>query len=162
MAHQVWWKNSRGEWYVIIQVVLFGLIGLVPFLIDSRPDLPDGASTAARVIGATLGAIGLFLSFAGIFRLGVNLSALPHPVEGAPLIQTGVYGIVRHPIYSGVILAAVGWALVTISLLALLLAVILFAFFDIKSRREERWLITVFPEYAAYRTRVRKLIPFVY
>jgi protein-S-isoprenylcysteine O-methyltransferase Ste14 len=46
--------------------------------------------------------------------------------------------------------------------LTLLLSVVLFVFFDIKSRREERMMLRQFPDYAAYRQRVKKLIPFVY
>ena len=38
----------------------------------------------------------------------------------------------------------------------------LFVLLDVKSRREERWLVEKFPEYPAYQRRVRKLIPFVY
>jgi protein-S-isoprenylcysteine O-methyltransferase Ste14 len=162
LPHQAWWKNSRGEWYVIIQVFLFALVAFGPVMIDDQPDLPDGWRTAALVIGAVLGIIGLYLIFAGLFRLGTHVSPLPHPVEGAPLIQTGVYGLVRHPIYSGGIIGAVGWGLINVSWLTLLFAVILFFFFDAKSRREERWLMKEFPEYAGYRTRVHKLIPFVY
>lgn len=162
MGQQAWWKNSRGEWYVVIQVFLFVLVAFGPALDNTDLDLPDGWRTAALVIGLIVAGFGAFLIFAGLFRLGVNISPLPHPKAGAPLIQTGVYGLVRHPIYSGAIIGTVGWALITVSLLTLVFAVILLLFFDIKSRREERWLITVFPEYATYRTRVHKLIPFVY
>jgi protein-S-isoprenylcysteine O-methyltransferase Ste14 len=73
-----------------------------------------------------------------------------------------MYGVVRHPIYSGLIFGAVGWALINASLLTLVYAIILFVFFDIKSRREERWLARKFPAYDEYRRRVRKLVPFVY
>jgi protein-S-isoprenylcysteine O-methyltransferase Ste14 len=115
-----------------------------------------------RVVGLVLGGIGMLLALGGLFALGTNLSPLPHPKEGAPLVETGVYGVVRHPIYSGLILGAAGWALLHGSLLTLVLAGVLFVFFDIKSRREERWLARQFPAYERYRTRVRKLIPFIY
>ena len=78
------------------------------------------------------------------------------------LVQRGAYGIVRHPIYSGLITGAFGWALLNTSVVTLIYASVLLVFFDIKSRREERWLARKFPEYAAYQRRVRKLIPFVY
>jgi protein-S-isoprenylcysteine O-methyltransferase Ste14 len=77
-------------------------------------------------------------------------------------VETGPYGWVRHPIYSGLILAAFGWALIAQGWLTLLWAVVLLVFFDIKSRREERWLMARFPAYASYRKRVRKLIPLIY
>ena len=44
----------------------------------------------------------------------------------------------------------------------LLLPVLLFIFFDLKSRREEQWLREAYPDYPAYQKRVKKLIPWVY
>ena len=78
------------------------------------------------------------------------------------LIQSGLYGLVRHPMYGGVILSALGWALFRASLPALVLAVILAVFFDRKAHYEEKRLAAAYPEYPDYRRRVRKLIPFIY
>jgi protein-S-isoprenylcysteine O-methyltransferase Ste14 len=155
-------RTPRGEWYVVVQLVLFILVAIGPWLVDVQIDLPDTARQVIVVIGGVLAVIGLALVAAGILRLGRHLSPLPHPKDGAPLIQTGVYGIVRHPMYGGAIIAAVGWALVNLSPLTLVFAILLFVFFDFKSRREERWLAQTFPEYGDYRRRVRKLIPFIY
>ena len=91
-----------------------------------------------------------------------NLTAVPRPVEGGRLIEHGVYRLVRHPIYAGIITAAVGWALVTASPAALLVAGVIGLFFDLKTRREEAWLLEAYPAYADYQRRVRKLLPFVY
>jgi len=77
-------------------------------------------------------------------------------------VETGLYAWVRHPIYCGLILAALGWALFVQGWLTLVWAGLLLVFFDIKSRREEAWLMARFPGYAAYRQRVRKLIPYLY
>ena len=108
------------------------------------------------------GAAGVALALAGLHALGRNLTPLPHPKEGATMVASGAYAIVRHPIYVGLVLAAFGWALAWRSPITLALALALFAFFDIKSRREETWLVEAFPAYAEYRRRVRKLVPFVY
>ena len=159
---QPWWKNSRGEWYVVVQMVLFVLIALGPESWDVRPDLSTPLRLALMAIGFVLGALGLALSMAGLFGLGSNLSVFPHPKDDATLVRSGPYRLVRHPIYSGLIIGAVGWALLNTSLVTLVYALALFVFFDIKARREERWLIRKFPDYAAYRVRVHKLIPFVY
>lgn len=161
-SRERWWKNARGEWYIIIQTFLFALVALGPNWPDARAGLPTGWYVAALVSGVVLGAAGLFLAIAGVLALGNNLSVLPHPKDDATLTQAGVYCLVRHPIYSGLVIGAAGWALINISLLTLGYAVILFAFFDIKSRREERWLVRKFPEYVPYQQRVRKLLPFVY
>ena len=105
---------------------------------------------------------GILLAATGAVKLGKNLTPLPRPKENATLVVTGAYGLVRHPIYSGITFIAFGWGLWLHSWLTICYALLLFAFFDIKSRREERWLEEKFTGYAAYKKRVRKLIPFVY
>jgi protein-S-isoprenylcysteine O-methyltransferase Ste14 len=77
-------------------------------------------------------------------------------------VTSGVYGLVRHPIYTGLILGTLGWSLWNANLLGAGLALLLFVFFDLKSRREERWLMEAYPGYAEYKRHVRKLIPLVY
>jgi protein-S-isoprenylcysteine O-methyltransferase Ste14 len=99
---------------------------------------------------------------AGLVRLGRGLTPLPYPRDGGELVQNGPFAFVRHPMYCGGIALALGWALCVRSWLTLGYVAILFVFLDLKSRREERWLTERFPEYAGYRRRVRKLVPFVY
>jgi protein-S-isoprenylcysteine O-methyltransferase Ste14 len=106
--------------------------------------------------------VGGVLFVVGLVRLGRGLTPLPYPKDGAELIQTGPFALVRHPIYSGALVLALGWALYVQGWLTLGYVVVLFVFLDVKSRREERWLAEKFPAYAAYQRRVRKLVPFVY
>ncbi len=162
MATQPWWKGSRGEWYVVVQFILLGLVALAPLLPVGHAAWPQPLGMIARAAGLLLGAGGAALAVVGVLGLGRNLSALPHPKEGAFFVEQGAYRLVRHPIYSGLTFGCLGWALLTNSLAALALAVVVLAFFDLKSRREERWLMAKFPEYAGYRRRVRKLIPYLY
>lgn len=107
-------------------------------------------------------ALGSLVSLLAALHLGSNLTPLPQPKEGATLVVTGMYRFVRHPIYFGVIMMGIGFALWVNGWLTLVEAVVLALFFDIKSRREEVWLAEHFSTYAAYQQRVRKLIPFVY
>jgi protein-S-isoprenylcysteine O-methyltransferase Ste14 len=109
-----------------------------------------------------LGLLGLILILLGLFSLGTNLTPFPRPREDNRLVETGVYGLVRHPIYSGLVLGSLGWACLLASSLTLGYALILFLFFDIKSRQEEKWLAGKHAHYRAYQNRVRKLIPFIY
>ena len=99
---------------------------------------------------------------AGILGLRRQLTAYPMPVPGGRLIDDGVFGLVRHPMYGGAVIAAVGWGLVTASPTTLASALALLVFFDLKSRREEAWLGERFGGYAAYRRRTRRLIPWLY
>lgn len=161
MSDNAWWKGRNGEWYVVVQFIFFGLLFVSPFLFRTSP-WPSPWSTAARVAGILLGFAGLGLIGGGLINLGSNLTAVPRPKEDAHFVEHGAYRLVRHPIYSGIILGGFGWALMWNSLPSLLIAVALFVFLDVKSRREETWLTEKYPEYPGYRQRVRKLIPFVY
>jgi protein-S-isoprenylcysteine O-methyltransferase Ste14 len=162
MTQAPWWKGKRGEWYVVAQVGLFALVLLGPRNLPGAAPWPDPYALVATFAGAVLALVGGALSFAALFRLGPNLTPLPFPKAGSVLVESGPYSIVRHPIYSGLVFAACGWALVVHGSLTVLYALVLFVFFDIKSRKEERWLSDKFPEYGDYQHRVRKLVPFLY
>jgi len=151
--------GPRGEGWVAIQVALFALLALAGTV---GPAWGDPWLAAGRVAGTILLAAGLVIIALGLLGLRENLTAVPRPVEGGRLIDTGVYGLVRHPIYTGIATAAAGWGLLAASPPALVVALVILLFFDAKSRREEAWLLAAYPGYAAYRRRVRKLIPFVY
>ena len=157
-----WWKGARGEWLVVAQVALIGLLFLGPRAVAGQPAWAFPFPRACTVVGGVLMAGGAVLFFASLVRLGRGLTPLPYPKDGAELVQTGPFALVRHPIYSGGLVLGFGWALWVQSWLTLGYAVVLFVFLDAKSRREERWLVERFPAYATYRRRVRKLIPFVY
>lgn len=157
-----WWQGPRGEWYVVAQTVLLALLLFGPRTFLGWPPWAYPFTALAAVGSVILLLLGLFLAGGGMLALGANLTPLPCPKEQATLVETGLYRLVRHPIYSGVICLALGWALWVQGWLTIAYAILLFVFFDCKSRREERWLLEKFAGYAAYRQRVRKLIPFIY
>ena len=64
--------------------------------------------------------------------------------------------------YVGVVASGAGWGIVTGSVFALCLAIVLALLFDAKARREEAWLSSRYPAYRGYRTRTRRFIPGVY
>jgi protein-S-isoprenylcysteine O-methyltransferase Ste14 len=150
--------GPRGEGWLILQGIVFLLVIAAGWFGPAW----DGV---ARVIGAAIGALfvlgGVTLAVRGTRDLSDALTPLPYPRAGASLIQTGVYARVRHPIYGGIIVGAVGWALMTASIPALAMAVVTWAFFFVKSIREEAWLVERFPDYPAYRSRTRRLIPWI-
>jgi protein-S-isoprenylcysteine O-methyltransferase Ste14 len=156
MEHIPWWKGTRGEWYVVIQFALCGLVifGPSPWSFDQ--------TALKSVVGIALFLSGGLLFVTGALRLGANFTVVPYPKDQVTLIETGPFQFVRHPMYSGAFFMAFGWALWVHSWLTLGYAMVLFVFFEIKSRREEQWLTIKFAGYAAYQKRVRKLIPFVY
>ena len=98
----------------------------------------------------------------GWAALGRKLTPFPKPVAGSELVQRGIYGLIRHPLYLAVMCAAVGWSLLWRSWPALVVSAALALFLDAKARREEAWLRQWFPEYDRYARRVRRFIPWVY
>jgi len=161
-AHQPWWKGARGEWLVFAQVVLIGVVFLGPRTLAGRPAWAFPFPGACSLVGGALMVVGTALLVAGVARLGRALTPWPCPKEGAGLVQTGAYALVRHPMYSGGLMLGLGWALYVQGWLTLGYVAALFVLLDVKSRREEGWLSAKFPAYASYQRRVRKLIPFVY
>ncbi|MCC7445876.1 MAG: isoprenylcysteine carboxylmethyltransferase family protein [Anaerolineae bacterium] len=154
--------RGRGAEWVAVQIGLMVTIWLISPDIAGLPAWPEPLRTISLIAGLLIGFFGVGLIMVGALNLGTNLSVFPRPVDDGALVQTGLYGIVRHPIYSGVILSALGWSLFRASIPALILTVVLVVFFDQKARREERWLEQKYPDYGSYRQRVRKLIPWVY
>jgi protein-S-isoprenylcysteine O-methyltransferase Ste14 len=157
-----WWRGSRGEWYVAAQVLLIALVFLGPRTARSLPAWPAPLAQVSIVVGVTLVLAGASLLVAGLLRLGPNLTPVPYPKDKATLVQTGPYRLVRHPMYGGGIVLALGWALAVRGWLTLLYAAVLVGFLEIKVAREERWLTAKFPDYRDYQQRVKKLIPFIH
>lgn len=151
--------SGKGAWYVVVQTVLM-LAALLAPVFGARSGSWPGAVIAA---GGLLAVAGVGIAAAASIALGRrSLSPFPRPRPGAMLVQHGVFALVRHPIYTGLTVFVLGWGLVWSSLPTLAGAVVLLAFFDVKARREERWLAAKFPDYAEYSRRVHKLIPFIY
>lgn len=152
--------GPRGEGWVAIQVVL--LIAVFAGGLWFGPDWSGPLRFVGILAGIAAIAAGAILVARGSVDLRGALTPLPHPRDDATLVETGVYGLARHPIYGGLILAALGWSWVQASIPALLSEVTLAGFFVLKSTREEAWLIERFAGYADYRTRTRRFIPWVY
>ncbi len=151
-----WWRGARGEWWVAAQALLLMAAAVAP---RAGPRVVPAGSTAAAVI---VGLLGLVTIAAGAKALGPSLSVLPRPRGDAALVSRGIYGRVRHPIYTGVILLAAAWALNRGSLLHVALALTIAGFFAAKAAREEQWLLERFPEYEEYRNRTKRFVPSVF
>ena len=92
-------------------------------------------------------------------RLGRALRAHPAPGSDATLRTDGLYGLARHPIYSGLLLMGVGLALIARTPRAIATVCSLAALLTFKARFEERLLEERFPEYRAYRDSTPRFVP---
>lgn len=137
------------------------LIGLVLIL---RAFRGGGAEVHSLVLGAIAAALvtaGLALAVWARAHLGRNWG-MPMSQAAAPeLITTGPYRLIRHPIYSGLLLAMFGTALAN-NLIALVVAALMGGYFCYAATVEERDLTATFPTtYPAYKRATKMLIPFV-
>jgi protein-S-isoprenylcysteine O-methyltransferase Ste14 len=139
---------------------------LVILVVRSRPaDISTRAivlSPAFRVLGILICAGGIAFAISARRRLGKNWG-MPMSVHESPeLIMTGPYARVRHPIYTGVIIALIGNAL-ALSLWWLVAVVAALAYFGYAARREERTMLATFPgQYAEYQRRTKMIVPGIF
>ncbi len=140
-----------------------GVSGIAVFLIVAV--LRNGSLAVHNLILAVLGTVlfacGIALAVWARLHLGRNWG-MPTTQRVEPeLVISGPYRFVRHPIYSGLLTAMAGTALVD-SLIGLIVVAVLVAYFYYCGIVEERNLTATFPEaYPEYRSRTRMLIPFV-
>ena len=112
--------GRRGEGWVAGQVLLMAAVFLSPLLGRSWT---GGAATAALAIGAVLFVLGLLmLGWAGL-RLGSSLTPFPAPRTDQTVKTAGPYALVRHPMYGGGILVALGWSTIFATIVGLVLTV---------------------------------------
>ena len=155
------WRGQRGEYWVLLQVLLILGFVVLPVVRLSPPPSPPGLY-GLWAIATVCAGFGIVFLGKGVWDLGRNLTPLPYPREDGAFVQAGVYQVVRHPLYSGVIFVAIAWALYQWSLSHGLGGVVLFVFLDAKAQQEENWLTQKYPDYGTYRQHVKKLIPWVY
>ena len=95
-----------------------------------------------------------------VFVLGRRFSGLVAIQPGHTLVTSGIYGVIRHPSYLGLLVMVLGWGLAFRSWVGVLLTVLMVLPLVARMRAEERLLRTQFgAEYDAYCARTARLIP---
>jgi len=88
-----------------------------------------------------------------------KLRILPDPASGATLITNGPYRFIRHPIYTAILLGAVGLLISHFSITRLIISILLLADLIIKLLFEEKMLMKTFEAYKSYMASTSRLIP---
>jgi protein-S-isoprenylcysteine O-methyltransferase Ste14 len=148
---------TKANLFILGQFALLGLLvalfGMVPFVVR----------VPLLVLGTLLALSGLAVVLLAVRehqqRNQVSPRVSPVPRSRVGLVETGLYAYVRHPIYSGVLLATAGIALAHGTAAALSVWLLLVGWFTLKSSYEEELLLAQFPTYAAYRQRTGRFIP---
>lgn len=146
--------SVKDYFFVGIQAVLF------VFYIWPPKSIPFELNDNFKVIFLVVACLGLLKVIIALMQLNKHLSPFPTPKSGSVLIQTGVYKSVRHPIYSGIIISAIGYGLFSLDFTRLAIALLLWVLFYFKSNYEEKLLVNQFPEYSDYLSRTNKFFSF--
>lgn len=138
---------------VAAQGVLIVLLVVVP----GRGGWP--VPVALAVVSGAAAVVGLGIMLVAGTALGRGLTATPLPNAHAQLRTTGLYRFVRHPIYSGLLLAAAAFTLGTGSVTRLAVLLLLVVLLTLKARWEEVRLARRFDGYDAYAARTPRFVP---
>ena len=155
-----WVQLGEGV-FMLTAIFLMGARGLLPAALLTRL-WPESVAMAMVALGTGLTAAGLAFAIWARFHLGTNWSGKITLKDDHALIRSGPYGVVRHPIYSGVLLALFGTIVAVGELRGVFAFVLVLAVFLRRTRAEEAQMRGLFPEYAAYARATPALIPFVY
>lgn len=130
--------------------------------------LPLQAFDSATKFSAWIETIGLFFAIVGLLaialamlQLNKNLTPFPTPKDSGTLIQTGIFKFVRHPIYSGIILATLGFGVQDSNAWKIAIGLCLWVLFHFKSTYEESLLERQFDQYSNYKKATGRFFPFV-
>ena len=156
-------REDRGNRWVI---GAFALIGLLDAYLPAYTDrtgfwIIDGE--AIRWLGVALFAAGGALRLWPVVVLGRRFSGLVAIQPGHTLVTSGVYGVIRHPSYLGLLVNSLGWGLAFRSMAGVLLTALLIPPLVARIRAEERLLHSQFgKQYDSYRAQTSRLIPGLY
>jgi protein-S-isoprenylcysteine O-methyltransferase Ste14 len=113
-------------------------------------------------IGLVLFALGLAFAIWARVHIGRNWGTPMTQKDDPELVTSGPYHLVRHPIYSGILIAGIGTS-VALTWLGLTVVALAGVYFLYSARVEERYLTGKFPDtYPAYKRSTKMLVPFVF
>lgn len=156
-------REDRGNRWVL---ATFGVIGVLAGWLPAYTDrlefwTLDG--DGLRWLGVVVFTVGGALRLWPVFVLGRRFSGLVAIQPGHTLVTTGIYRVIRHPSYLGLLISSLGWALAFRSGVGVLLTVLTLVPVIGRINAEERLLRSEFrAEYDAYRSRTSRLVPGVY
>lgn len=156
-------REDRANRWVLVAFALIGLLSSFLPAITDRNDFWTLDGESVRWLGVVLYTVGGALRLWPVFVLGNRFSGLVAIQPGHMLVTRGVYGVIRHPSYLGLLVNSLGWALAFRSGVGILLTALTIPPLLARVRAEEKLLRTHFgDEYDAYRARTWRLIPGLY
>lgn len=156
-------REDRSNRWVVGAFAVIGLLnGFIPAYTDRIGFWTIDGETI-RWLGIALYVVGGALRLWPVFVLGHRFSGLVAIQPEHKLVTEGIYGVIRHPSYLGLLVNSLGWGLAFRSGVGVLLTVVLLPLLVARIRAEEALLRAHFgDEYEAYRGQTSRLIPGVY
>jgi len=156
-------REDRGNRWVIAVFVIIGLLNAYLPAYTDRKELWTIDGDMIRWLGVVLFAAGGALRIWPVFVLGHRFSGLVAIQPEHTLVTNGIYGIIRHPSYLGLLINSLGWSLAFRSGVGVLLTLLLIPPLLARINAEENLLHSHFgDEYKAYRSRTWRVIPWIY
>ena len=156
-------REDRGNRWVLVVLVIIGLVNAYLPAYTDREELWTIDGDMVRWVGVVLFAAGGALRIWPVFVLRNRFSGLVAIQPGHTLVTGGIYGVIRHPSYLGLLINSLGWSLAFRSGVGVILTLLLIPPLLARIRAEENLLRTQFgDEYNAYRSRTWRLIPGIY
>ncbi len=154
---------GRQRWLLAgVMVVMMGLVWFLPYG-DRRRVLVFAGSEAMRYAGLALYTAGNVLALVALRALGKQYSGYITLQDDHQLVQTGIYAVIRHPIYLRALLMGLGLPLIFRSQLVFPFLVFIAVFVAVRIRQEEKLLAEQFgAEFEAYRRRTWRLLPYLF
>jgi protein-S-isoprenylcysteine O-methyltransferase Ste14 len=156
-------REDRGNRWVLVAFAVIGVLAAwLPAYLDRKDIWTIGGDTV-RWTGVFLFIAGGVLRLWPVFVLGRRFSGLVAIQPGHTLVTTGVYAVIRHPSYLGLLINALGWALAFRSVAGVLLTALTIVPIIARIQAEEMLLRSEFgAAYDAYRSRTSRLVPGIY
>ena len=163
LAASVGTKSGRTRWgrFAGIRVAIIAIVLLLVKLKVVKAHDTVTTNPWLQGIGLVIVLLGLALAVWARVYLGHNWGMPMTEKTDPELVTTGPYSTVRHPIYSGLILAMIG-TMVAVSWYWLIAVAVLGGYFVYSAAMEERYMTGIFPDaYPRYKQATKMLIPFV-
>lgn len=137
--------------------IIVGPLFVAPVIPQSRFDISNVLSLP---IGISLFVLGWLIIIFAFFRIGV----IPSLRKKSNLITSGIYSVIRHPIYSGTLISVLGWNILFKSIISMIYFPLICLLYIVATILEEKGLIEEYgDEYLNYKKKVTKrLIPFIF
>lgn len=147
------WKDIL---FVGLQLIL--LLGYV-FIPNA---FPFPTAQAVNLLALFFFIAGILIVVFALLQLNKNLSPFPTPKSSSVLITHGLYKFIRHPIYTGIIIFVFGYAVYSHHPMRIMVGILLFILFYLKSKYEERLLKRKFNSYERYQSNTGRFFPFIW